>query len=64
MKKIYCIKCNNQKKFKSGKVPYIVLSIICSKTCERWKIFKEEESIEILTILGLIKNMVKCQINL
>ena len=36
----------------------LVLSIICSK-CENEdeKIFKEEESIEILKILGLIENI-------
>ena len=53
--------CGNYKKSKNLKISYIfektlVLSIICSK-CENdnEKIFKEEEPIEILKILGLIK---------
>ena len=50
------------RKFKNLKISYIfektlVLSIICSKWS--WKIFEEEESIEILKIIGLIKNMVE-----
>ena len=53
--------CSNYKKFKNLKISYIfektlALSVICSK-CENdnEKIFKEEEPIEILKILGLIK---------
>ena len=56
-----CVICGNYKKSKNLKISYIfektlVLSIICSK-CENdnEKIFKEEEPIEILKILGLIK---------
>ena len=56
-----CVICDNYKKSKNLKISYIfektlVLSIICSK-CENdnEKIFKEEEPIEILKILGLIK---------
>ena len=51
------------KKFKKTKISYIlekrlVISIICSKCKnEDEKIFKEEESIEILKILGLIENL-------
>ena len=59
MKKIYCIICGNYRKFKDPKISYIfekvsALSIICSN-CENeyGKIFKEEESIKILKILGL-----------
>ena len=62
MKKMYCVICGGYRKFKNPKISYIFektlfLSIICSK-CENEdeKIFKEEESIEILKILGLIKN--------
>ena len=54
-----CVICGNYKK--SKKISYIfektlVLCIICSK-CENnnEKIFKEEEPIEILKILSLIK---------
>ena len=56
-----CVICGNYKKSKNLKISYIfektlVLSIICSK-CENdnEKIFKEEEPIEILILLGLIK---------
>ena len=56
-----CVICGNYKKSKNLKISYIfektlVLSIICSK-CENdnEKIFKEEEPIEILKIIGLIK---------
>ena len=56
-----CNICGNYKKSKNLKLSYIfektlVLSIICSK-CENdnEKIFKEEEPIEILKILDLIK---------
>ena len=51
------------RKFKNPKISYIfqkalVLSIIWSKNKnEDEKIFKEEESIEILKILGLIKSI-------
>ena len=59
-----CVICGKCKNFKNPKISYIferktlLLSIICSK-CENEheKIFKEEESIEILKIPGLIKNI-------
>ena len=63
MKKIYCVICDNYRKFDIPKISYIlektlVLSIICSKCkSENEKIFKEEESIEILKILGLSENI-------
>ena len=60
MSVIYCIKCIKFRKFMAPKISYIfdktlVLSIIGSK-CDNnnERIFKEEESIEILTIIGLI----------
>ena len=63
MKKIYCVILGKCRELKNAKISYmfektLVLSIICSK-CEDEdeKIFKEEESNEILKILGLIKNM-------
>ena len=56
-----CVICGNYKNLKTLKYrtfskKTLVLSIICSK-CENdnEKIFKEEEPIEILKILGLIK---------
>ena len=63
MKKIYFIKCVKYKKFKDPQISCIfdkalVLSIICDKCGSNdEKLFKEEESIEILKILGLINNM-------
>ena len=56
MKKIYSIKCNKYGKFNDLKKSYIfnetlVLFLNCDK-CN--KIFKEEESIRILKIVGLI----------
>ena len=63
MEKIYCIICGNHRKFKNPKISIffkktLVLLIICSKCGnENEKIFKEEESIEILKILDLIINI-------
>ena len=60
MKKLYYGK---NRKFEKLKISYIfektlVLSITCSKCkIEDETAFKEEESIEILKILGLIKNI-------
>ena len=53
----------NIKKFENPKISYnfektLVFSVICSKcNNEDEKIFTEEESIEILKNLGLIKNI-------
>ena len=67
MKEIYCVAFGKYKKFKNLKISYIlqktlVLSTICS-TCDSKdeKIFKEEESIKILKILGLINNIEQYQ---
>ena len=63
MKKLYCIICGIYRKLEKPKISYsleksLVLSIISSKCKnEDEKIFKKEESIEILNILGLIDNM-------
>ena len=62
-KKLYCVTCGKYRKFEKHKISYflektLVLSIICSKcNNEDEKIFKGEESIEILKILGLIENL-------
>ena len=59
MEKIYCVICNKYRKSKKPKISYIfektlVLYMICSNfDNEDEKTFKEEESIEILKILGL-----------
>ena len=63
MRKIYCTKCKKYHKFKKPKISYIcdntlLLSSICKKCgSEDEKIFEEEESIEILKILGLMENI-------
>ena len=60
MKKLCCVICSKYRKFKNPKISHIlektyVLLIICSKCKnEDEKIYQEEESIEILKILGLI----------
>ena len=63
IKKLCCVICGKYKKFKNPKISYIVektlvLSIICSKCKnEDGKIFREEESIEILKSFGLFRNI-------
>ena len=63
MKKLYCVICSKYRKSEKPKISYLlektlVLSIICSKCKnEDEKIFKEEESIDILKVLGLIENI-------
>ena len=63
MKKLYCVICGKYRKFEKSKIlclleKALVLSIIWSiYKKENEKIFKEEESIEILKILGLTENI-------
>ena len=62
MKIIYCFIYGKYRKFKKPKISYIFEKTLffLSMTVNakwRWKKFKEEESIEILGILGLIKNI-------
>ena len=63
MRKIYCINCKKYKKFKNPRMSYIcqktlLLSRICNKCLtEDEKIFKEDESIEKLKVLGLFGNI-------
>ena len=63
MKKIYWVICGKYRKFEKPKISYhlektLVLFIICSNCKnEDKRLFKEEESIEILKILGLIENI-------
>ena len=67
MEKLYCVICDKNQKFEKLKISYhlektLVLSIICSKyKNEDEKMFKEEESIEVLKILGLINNIEEYQ---
>ena len=67
MRENYCIKCKKYKKFIKPKTSYIcykifLLSSICNKCgSEDKKLFMEQESIEILKILGLINNIEKYQ---
>ena len=67
MKKLYCVICHKCRKFEKPKISYLlektlVVSIICNK-CENKdaKIFKGEESIEMLKILELINNIEEYQ---
>ena len=61
--KIYCNVCNKYRKSKNPKILYtffkkIGLSIVYSRCGHEYKkIFKEEESIEILKVLALINNI-------
>ena len=63
MKNLYCIICCKYRKFEKAKISYLlektlVFSIICSECKNKdEKLFKEEESIEVLQILGLIENI-------
>ena len=63
MKKFFYVICGKYRKFKKPKISYLlektlVLSIICSERKNKdEKLFKGEESIEILKILGLIENI-------
>ena len=67
MKKLYCVIGSNYRKFEKPKISYflekrLALSIICSKhKNDDGKIFKKEEWIEILQILGLIHNIEEYQ---
>ena len=59
MKKIYCVIYGKYRKLKNSKISYLikitlVFSIIyCARENEDGKIFKQEESVEILKNLGL-----------
>ena len=62
-KKICCVICSKYRKFRNPKISYIFVKIlllpVISNKCENEyeKIFKVRESIEILTILVLVKNI-------
>ena len=57
MKKLYCVIFGKYRKFKNPKISYILRKTMVLCKNEDEKIFKEEESIEILKILGLIENI-------
>ena len=65
MRKIYCTKCKKNKEFKKPKISYICdntlfLSSICNKCgSEDEQIFKEEESIEIFSLVNNIEEYQK-----
>ena len=64
---MHCNVCNKYRKLKKTKISYIFkttlsFSIVYSKCGHEYeKIFKEEESIKILKILGLIGNIEEYQ---
>ena len=61
--KLYCVICRMYRKIEKTKISYVlekvlVFSIICGRCKnEDESLFKEEESIEILKILGLIEKI-------
>ena len=60
MKNLYCVICGKYRKFEKSEISYLlgkilVLSADCKNEDE--KIFKEEKSIEIFKIFGLIENI-------
>ena len=63
MRKIYYIKCKRYKEFKNPKISYIyykdlLLSSICNNCgSEDEKMFREDESTEILKVLGLTEDI-------
>ena len=59
MQKLNCIICSKYRKSKNPKISHMLeKKLICSKCKnEDERISKEEESIEILKILGLIENI-------
>lgn len=64
MKKNYWIKCVKYVKFKESKMLHIWSKTVVSAFCEKCssnndKIFKEQEPVKILKILGLIGNIEK-----
>ena len=67
MRKIYCAKGKKYKEFKNPKISFICdKTLLHSSICNRYgsedqKIFKEEESIEVLEILSLIYWYIKYQ---
>ena len=77
MKKLYCVICSKYRKFASNrkickyrkkpKISYLIEktwppSTVCSKCkYENKKIFKEEESNEMLKILDLVNSIEECQ---
>ena len=60
---LHCVICGKYRKFEKHKISYLlektlVLSIICSKfKNEDGKLFKNEESVEVLKVLCLIENI-------
>ena len=64
MKKVYGVICGKYRKFKNpkisfifGKLSFFFFIIFSNYNNEAEKIFKEEESIAISRIIGLIKNI-------
>ena len=63
MQKLCCVICSKYSKFEKPKISYflektLVLSIICSKCKnEDENIFKEEGSVDIFKVIGLINNV-------
>ena len=56
MKKLYSIFCGKYRKFEKSKIYLLQKTLVLCKN-EDEKIFKVQESIEILKILGLFENI-------
>ena len=67
---MYCARCNKYRNFQNTKILYIfsktfLFSIFCdNRSSKDEQIFKEEESNEILKILGLINDIEEYQMNI
>ena len=63
MKKLYYVICGKYRKLEKSKISYLLeKTLVISNICSKYKSkdetsFIEEESIEILKVLGLIKNI-------
>ena len=61
VKKIFCVIYGNYIKYHTFSTRTVVFSVICSKYRDKdEKFFKEKQSIELLRIRCLIKNMQLC----
>ena len=60
MKNLYCVICGKYRKFEKSEISYLlekILVLFADCKNEDEKIFKEEKSIEIFKIFGLIENI-------
>ena len=58
MKKSYCVICGKYRKFEKPTISYLLEKILVQCKNEDEKLFTVEETIEILKILGSVKNII------